>query len=1186
MVLNVGGRFSNARVFKHNLGNSNSAGFKKIRRDQIGRSNNNDYSRNAISSSGSRGGGYNNSPGGSRNRPDRSISNSGAKRAAERQPLSPYLTSAFTALLNRNTGASKGTGRTGFDSDRNNTPGDSGNLFPAAYGYTEHGDESGYTSSRTSDKAKFGFAHSRSPGSTAEQRRDRQTTTNTRLQGPKEDTRFSSRGSDRVDTGVNFKKMFDSTSKELIPQVGKVTDKSAFSFGGSAVTSAGSAAGNILKTVQDKSAIKQSVSDFAGQLGISKDDVSKADSILSSVINPGNSKGVTILKDIVKKTGENKEMLNDIAKQSNPGKLLHGAIGNSLEFVNDHIDVDKDALNDITKYTNPSKVLQGFAGDILEHIGVDKDKLVDNAKSSLAGVSTGIVGMIAASKLLDKTHHELFKDNKPLQIDPKTHPYSAGLVGSLVSPVMDVNVLDKGLLQGNQTAADDYYGDYYPGNTPDWLIRGAHIESSGERDEKADALYGPDGLDVQNNPEWVAGSLTGEIIPWVIPGIGMTLTGAKAVSGIGAKASQLLPKILTKGKGTSGSTALELVENTPWDSKLKNYVEHMSGTSMEIMREFSTATTRWFGSKEREKVMMITGEFTGKGADNYAQKVKVHDVRTKLREELTPNELIKVPSGEEIPGFKAVELPNTIHGLLKGVEKPGDEFAALVKQQTKLTDEISRADDAVTMERFGEIVSKNKPDKTGTFQTSTKGSKNIDILRNEKTIDDAFRQKVSADAAKFRDTKFTKDKEITHVADVRSVMLSDISMYSNKVKNLPLTALDDVPVDYTVGIGKSLNWLKEWKKPTYGVHGSVNQKSSTTLSEMFKNMADKIDKPKTKPDVKDIVDDLNEVKQPNPKTILEKINPSTTPGGGGGGGKGGVSEEILNIYKHGGDFNIPGPTKPGHHGGFGPEWLTGIGGLGTIGGVGAGLDTGTSGDIDSALDTHAGTTQPEIQSILDGQDVIPGTNTGTDIDNALRDATIPDFQQSTGTWVGEDTDTATGTKTDTDVITKTIQQQRTKSKTKPTTDPYIKPVEPIIPIIPQIPTPKLPIEDEFEPKIKKKYTKKTYGHSNNTFKNSFLGFADRAEIKYGKNSTQDTLKKSGKLSFQGLKKFSFSPTKTSNKISFKKPTKLSFRKPTKLSFKKPNKLSFDKSTKSFKSSPGKSLNQNIKGLTKQKRMKF
>ena len=58
MVLNVGGRFSNARVFKHNLGNSNSAGFKKIRRDQIGRSNNNDYSRNAISSSGSRGGGY------------------------------------------------------------------------------------------------------------------------------------------------------------------------------------------------------------------------------------------------------------------------------------------------------------------------------------------------------------------------------------------------------------------------------------------------------------------------------------------------------------------------------------------------------------------------------------------------------------------------------------------------------------------------------------------------------------------------------------------------------------------------------------------------------------------------------------------------------------------------------------------------------------------------------------------------------------------------------------------------------------------------------------------------------------------------------------------------------------------------------------------------------------------------
>ena len=84
------------------------------------------------------------------------------------------------------------------------------------------------------------------------------------------------------------------------------------------------------------------------------------------------------------------------------------------------------------------------------------------------------------------------------------------------------------------------------------LIRGAHIESSGKRDENADALYGPDGLDVQNNPEWLAGSLTGEIIPWVIPGIGMTLSGVKSLSSIGAKASQLLPKILTKGKGTSG----------------------------------------------------------------------------------------------------------------------------------------------------------------------------------------------------------------------------------------------------------------------------------------------------------------------------------------------------------------------------------------------------------------------------------------------------------------------------------------------------------------------------------------------------------------------------------------------------------------------------------------------------------
>ena len=171
---------------------------------------------NVISSGGSRGGGSR-SPGNSRNTPSRTVSNDGAKRAITRSGQS--VTDYFAALRSgsrspgnsRNTpdrsvsdsGAQRninpsavrsGSRSPGVSSPRtpagsapsrnrnqNNTPADSGGLIPSAYGYTQHGDSSGWSGTRNSDAHKLGFAHSRGPGNTADQRADRQTDTNTRL---------------------------------------------------------------------------------------------------------------------------------------------------------------------------------------------------------------------------------------------------------------------------------------------------------------------------------------------------------------------------------------------------------------------------------------------------------------------------------------------------------------------------------------------------------------------------------------------------------------------------------------------------------------------------------------------------------------------------------------------------------------------------------------------------------------------------------------------------------------------------------------------------------------------------------------------------------------------------------------------------------------------------------------------
>ena len=202
-----------------NIVGSKTNGYWSTGGSRVSDSRVNRYS-NVISSGGSRGGGSR-SPGASRNTPSRTVSNAGAKKAITRSGQS--VTDYFAALRNgsgsrspgnsrntpdrsvSNSGAPRNTNPSATrsssrspgasahrtpagsapsrnrDRNQNNTPADSGPIIPSAYGFTEHGDGYGWSGTRNSDAHKLGFAHSRGPGNTAEQRADRQTDTNTRL---------------------------------------------------------------------------------------------------------------------------------------------------------------------------------------------------------------------------------------------------------------------------------------------------------------------------------------------------------------------------------------------------------------------------------------------------------------------------------------------------------------------------------------------------------------------------------------------------------------------------------------------------------------------------------------------------------------------------------------------------------------------------------------------------------------------------------------------------------------------------------------------------------------------------------------------------------------------------------------------------------------------------------------------
>ena len=460
--------------------------------------------KNVISSSGSRGSGSSGSgsrtPGNSRNNPYRTVDNSGAKKALERASrLNPNLNPAYAKRVQpiRNTARTPGgprsfTSRTKSSSSRskpidyrNDTPSDSGSILPAAYGYTEHGDESGWQSSRTAESTKLGFTHARGPGNTARQRRDRQTDTNTRFKDKNSDTFNAARDNQRRDnpksgTGLTTKLSSaivagSGAIKESILSIGKDSGKS------SAAWSDWSKGLNSEKNEIDLSPLNKSAMGSRGQAGDSTMDIQTvnghvglrentkiidalsigADSAkkdLSSIINPGNSLGGLALKHTADVVNKNKDLLP--SNWINLGK----------ESLQGLIDSNKEMFDKVTD--SHAMSLAGSSKDKLhDFIGPNipwRDKQFGG--NTVFGLSPGKPGegALGAAKSFGHGFGAVFTD-----------------LGNMVP------VVHKSLVLGDHEAADADYKEYHGGSILDWVIRkgSAHLWNDKEAIKQVDKDY-------------------------------------------------------------------------------------------------------------------------------------------------------------------------------------------------------------------------------------------------------------------------------------------------------------------------------------------------------------------------------------------------------------------------------------------------------------------------------------------------------------------------------------------------------------------------------------------------------------------------------------------------------------------------------------------------------------------------
>ena len=696
----------------------------------------------------------------------------------------------------------------------------------------------------------------------------------------------------------------------------------------------------------------------------------------------------------------------------------------------------------------------------------------------------------------DQPHFDkLFLNNAVLGIDienPKTRDHvgdlaaSAHGAGAVFTDLLQTGIMAyKGFAEGPESANEHW--DKYMGHS--LLEFGMHQavglstgEDMTEINKKQDKFL--------SDHDRVGGSVAGELL--FAAGTGGQSLILKPMLQLGAKA---LAKYGVKGLLTGdakpvveGAKTIETVKTTIFDSSLIKQAQQMLGQAVSILPELSTASRRIAVTKGSDEAVIFEGNFV-KGADR-SSEITVNVLRHGNAAEPTNKILLQADKGMKLDGFD--KLKNVPGGISGNFEHVARDFAGNAKptpKVTKGTDQsklISVGDTAEDMAVQSEIVNlARKP-----TQVDLAKNRGSDFWMNTGQVTEKLLENIKSGAVE-------SGTKVTHIVDTYKQTLADALHWSNKsitddALKLPTDIINKMAIGQT---GRHL--VDDVTKNTGRTPSGKN--SHQTLNDILG--ASKTVKPDD-----EIADLAKAAKSADgstgPTTITKNRDhvPTPTPKPGGGGG-GTVLENWLNYGKQGG----PGIIKPGATDGFGLGHWIGIGGATITGPVGgSGLDT----DTGSGLNTGV---IPENQgeSIID--DVIPvqGEDLGQVHVPALGEKTVPVFGTD-HSW-RFDTDTSTKTTPITDVIT----SLRTSQRQKTIQDPIVVPEIPIIPIpiIPIIPTPYAPLlDDDLIPKERLKSKRKTVGYANNTFKDSFLGFADRSIITYGKTAKQASIGKNPKIS--------------------------------------------------------------------------
>ena len=763
-----------------------------------------------------------------------------------------------------------------------------------------------------------------------------------------------------------------------------------------------------------------------------------------------------------------------------------------------------------------SNAVKGDGKDMVNSILGDADKALTKFGDVTNTGATGRLGHVGDLIGPEQPFQDKwFGKNKVFGLSDDDNPF----LHAVLSVPVDTYHAAQMLAKWDGEKAREYGDEYLGGSGVDYLFNKAiaHVFDDQELHEHTDKFYADWDPNTFKGQQKIAGTIMGEaLIAAATLGTGQAVKGA-LMGGLkgGLHASK------------HGASVVKGFEHL--DDILGKAASRMNDSMYDLASDLSTATKRVFVPRKFEitpdnlknDAVVFEGKFTPDNLAKFGNNRRGNDdvlmsIISEKKDVPFGHEIIKTSPDIKIPNTKDVKyMPG---GWQK---KPDRVFDKSGMSGPKVPDDvalISKTDSAKDMALFKEIDHVADVPKTGAaYRENIARGGGTKYVTNKKPITDKYNIEQAAWLA-----KEGIKKETPYMAQSAKFTFGELARFGNRS-----VKLDDYPVfkaipEQNTGISTVGDFLK--KGGGAAQHGAKldGPKSRNTLTDLFKH------KPDTKPDTGSIQ---------FAEDIIKRNKDIDTKGGKGTGGGGksapqkygdptpsprGNIDEAVDTYLHG--RNIPGgggPKIPG----WGDVGL----GLGSIGsglgtGLGSGLGSGSGTIFDGSTGVGEGLKDGIIPGLGDGLKGGQGTGTGTGILDGLKDGqgTGTDLGQGTGTlgdwdwsWVwdfgqGTATKTTPGTILDTPVIPKTALRQRTVQN--PIVKPVVKPVVPIIPIIPIVPTPLLPQPDEIEPMIKPKSNRKTIGYANNTFKDSFLGFADRGIITYGKAAKQASIGKNPKIS--------------------------------------------------------------------------